>query len=224
VVEALTSLAKDHPDSLVRGLSDRRPIYVRNLLSIFIKWNSPKFVEPIEKIIRYPDAQVRREVVRAVGLFRPSGSGARLVPLTEDEDESVRFATFKLLMSGQYTVPFTQWSPLLSHDSFMDRPISERRGMFQAIRATSGDEAIPYWQNLFTVWAWTNRKKKEELAVLAAETLGKLATVAAVAALELGARKGSAAVRQACTVALAQLQTHQRGKQTVSQAEAGELS
>lgn len=224
VVEALTSLAKDHPDPLVRGLSDRRPIYVRNLLSIFIKWNNPKFIEAIEKITRYPDAQVRREVVRAVGLFRPSGSGARLVPLTEDEDESVRFAALKLLMSGQYTVPFAQWSPLLSDDSFMDRPISERRGMFQAIRATCGDEAVPYWQNLFTAWAWTNRKKKEELAVLAAETLGKLATPAAVAALELGARKGGAAVRQACTVALAQSQKHQRGKQPASQAEDGELS
>jgi len=162
--------------------------------------------------------------VRAVGLFRPSGSGARLVPLAEDEDESVRFATLKLLMSGQYTVPFTQWSPLLSDDSFMDRPISERRGMFQAIRATCGDEAVPYWQNLFTAWAWTNRKKREELAVLAAETLGKLATPAAVAALELGARKGGAAVRQACTVALAQSQKHQRGKQMVSQIEDGELS
>ncbi|NJN36506.1 MAG: hypothetical protein HC794_04900, partial [Nitrospiraceae bacterium] len=141
VVEALTSLAKDHPDPLVRGLSDRRPLYVRNLLSIFIKWNNPKFIEAIEKITRYPDAQVRREVVRAVGLFRPSGSGVRLVPLTEDEDESVRFAALKLLMSGQYTVPFAQWSPLLSDDSFMDRPISERRGMFQAIRATCGERS-----------------------------------------------------------------------------------
>jgi hypothetical protein len=96
--------------------------------------------------------------------------------------------------------------------------------MYQAIRATCGDEAIPYWQNLFTAWAWTNRKKKEELAVLSVETLGKLATPAAVSALELGARKGGAAVRQACTVVLAQLQKHQRGRQTASQAEDGELS
>jgi HEAT repeat protein len=224
VVEALTALGKEHPDPLVRGLSDRRSIYVRNLLSILIKWHDPKFVESIEKLIRYPDAQVRREVVRAIGLFRPNGSGVKLVPLTEDEDESVRFAALKLLMTGQYSVPFTAWAPLLSENAFMDRAISERRGVFQAIRATCGDEAVPYWQNLLTAWAWTNRRKKEEHAVLAAETLGKLGTPSATAALQLGAKKGSAAVRQTCTVALAQLQKQQRGKQTASQPENGELS
>jgi HEAT repeat protein len=204
VVEVLTLLAKDKPDPVVRGLMDRRPVYVRNLLSILLNWNVPRFVEPIEKLTRYPDAQVRREVVRAIGRLRPNGSGVKLVPLTSDPDESVRFAALKLLMSGQYSAPFTQWSPLLSEDGFMDRPISERRGIFQAMRVSCGDEAVPYWQGLMTAWAWTNRRKKEELAMLAAETLGKLATPTAITALERGAQKGNSAVRQACSVALMQ--------------------
>jgi hypothetical protein len=62
-----------------------------------------------------------------------------------------------------------------------------------------------------TEWAWMNRKKKEELAVIGAETLGKLATTAAIAALSLGAKKGSSAVRQACAAALSQVQRLQRG-------------
>lgn len=210
VSEALVTLAKDHPDPLLRGLSDRRPGYVRNLLLILIKWNNPKFADPVERLTRYPDAQVRREVVRALGLFRPSGNGTKLVSLSTDEDDGVRFAALKLLMSGQYTVSFSQWSPLLSEEGFMDRPISERRAIFQAVRATCGDEAVPYWQGLMTEWTWTNRRKKEELAVLGAETLGKLATPAAVAALSLGAKKGSAAVRQSCAAALSQAQRLQR--------------
>ena len=211
VSEALAVLAKDHPDPLLRGLSDRRPGHVRNLLSILIKWNNPKFIDPVEKLIRYPDAQVRREVVRALGLFRPNGNGTKLVLLTSDEDEGVRFAALKLLMSGQYTVPFSLWSPLLSEEGFTDRPISERRAVFQAVRATCGDEAVPYWQGLMTEWAWMNRRKKEELAVIGAETLGKLGTPAAIAALSLGVQKGSAAVRQACAAALSQAQRLQRG-------------
>ena len=210
VSEALAVLAKDHPDPLLRGLSDRRPGYVRNLLSILIRWNNPKFADAVEKLIRYPDAQVRREVVRALGLFRPNGNGTRLVSLATDQDEGVRFAALKLLMSGQYTVPFSLWSPLLSDEEFMDRPISERRAVFQAIRATCGDEAVPYWQGLMTEWAWMNRRKKEELAVIGAEMLGKLATPTAIAALSLGAQKGSAAVRQACAAALSQAQRLQR--------------
>jgi len=211
VSEALAVLAKDHPDPLLRGLSDRRPGYVRNLLSILIKWNNLKFAEPVEKLIRYPDAQVRREVIRALGLFRPNGNGAKLLSLSTDEDEGVRFAALKLLMSGQYTVPFSLWSPLLSEEGFMDRPISERRAVFHAVRATCGDEAVPYWQRLMTEWAWMNRRKKEELAVIGAETLGKLATPAAIAALSIGAQKGSAGVRQACAAALSQAQRLQRG-------------
>lgn len=54
-------------------------------------------------------------------------------------------------------------------------------------------------------------EEKEELAVIGAETLGKLATPAAVAALSLGIKKGSAAVRQACVAALSQAQRLQRG-------------
>ncbi|MEK6586476.1 MAG: hypothetical protein AABZ24_09020, partial [Nitrospirota bacterium] len=134
----------------------------------------------------------------------------KLVALTTDEDDGDRFAALKLLISGQYTVPFSQWSPLLSAEEFMDRPISERRAIFQAIRTTCGDEAIPYWQGLMTEWTWTNRKKKEELAVLGAEALGKLATPAAIAAISLGANKGNAAVRQACATALAHAQRLQR--------------
>lgn len=210
IAEALTALAKEHPDPLVRGLSDRRPAYVRNLLSIFIKWNNPKFIDPIEKLIRYPDAQVRREVVRAIGVFRPSGNGAKLASLTTDEDEGVRFAALKLLMSGQYTIPFSLWLPLLSGEGFIDRPISERRAVFQAVRATCGDEAVPYWQGLMTEWTWMNRRKKEELAIIGVETLGKLATPAAIAALSLGAQKGSAAIRHACAAALSQAQRLQR--------------
>jgi HEAT repeat protein len=212
VSEALFVLAKDQPDPLLKGLSDRRPAYVRNLLSILVKWNNPKFAEAVEKLVRYPDAQIRKEVVRAIGILRPNGNGLKLISFMGDADESVRFAALKLLMSGQYTAPFSSWEPIISGEDFADRPLSERRGIFQAIRATCGDEAIPYWESLMTEWAWTNRKKKEELATLAAEALGKLATPAAAATLELGAKKGSAAVRQACNMALSQVNKLQRGK------------
>jgi len=116
----------------------------------------------VERIMTAPlDGDGR---VRALGLFRPNGNGTKLVSLSTDEDEGVRFAALKLLMSGQYTVPFSLWSPLLSEEGLIDRPISERRAVFQAVRATCGDEAVPYWQGLMTEWAWMNRRKKEELA------------------------------------------------------------
>ncbi len=212
VSDTLLVLAKDHPEPLLKGLMDRRPAYVRNLLAILMKWNDPKFADPVEKLTRYPDPQVRKDVARAIGLFRPSGNGVKLISFMEDGEESVRIAALKLLVSGHYTAPFSSWSSTLSMEDFSERPVSERRAVFQAIRATCGDEAVPYWESLLTEWSWTNRKKKEDLAVLAAESLGKLATPAAVAALELGSKKGGTTVRQACVHALSQAQRQKQGK------------
>jgi hypothetical protein len=211
VAEALLTLAKDHPEPLLRGLADRRPGHVRNLIGILIKWNNPRFVDSIDKLVRYPDPQVRKEVIRAMSVFRPNGNGAKLVTFAADADESVRVTAFKLLMSGQYTAPFSLWSPIVSSEEFMERSLSERRLIYHAVRATCGDEAIPHWSQLFTEWHFANRKKKEELALLAAEAMGKLGTPAAVAALELGQKKGAATVRHACAMALAHI-NKQRGK------------
>ena len=71
------------------------------------------------------------------------------------------------------------------------------------MRATSGDEAVPYWTSLLTEWGWTNRKKREDLALMAVDALGKLGSPAAQAALEAGVKKGTAPVKQACATTLA---------------------
>jgi hypothetical protein len=216
VAEALETLAKDQPDYVLRSLSDRRPRYVKNLLAILLKWNNPRYADAVEKLVRYPDVQVRKEVVRAIGIFRPNGNGIKLIAFLNDTEESVRFAALKLLMTGQYTAPYSAWSPLVSADTFMDRTLSEKRAVFQAMRATSSDEVIPFFESLMTERSWTNRKKKEELGALAAEALGKLATPAALTALAQGQKKGGAPVRQACTAALAQAQRQQHLKQAAS--------
>ncbi|MEY4703862.1 MAG: hypothetical protein RL042_45 [Nitrospirota bacterium] len=216
VAEALVTLAKDQPDPVLRGLSDRRPRYVKHLLAILLKWNNPRFADSIEKLTRYPDPQVRKDVVRAIGVLRPNGNGAKLVALMNDTEKSVRWAALKLLMTGQYTAPYSSWLPHVSVDAFMDRTLSEKRATFHAMRATSGDEVIPFFERLFTEWSWTNRKKGDELAALAAEALGKLVTPAALTTLKLGLKKGGTPVRQACTAALAQAQRQQQLKQATS--------
>jgi hypothetical protein len=212
VVEALTTVARGNADPIVRALSDKRPAYVRQLLTLIGKWNDPRFADAVEKVLRHPDAQVRKEALRLLGHLRPSGNGTKLVALLSDPDETVRLTAMKLLSSGQYAVPFPCWSPFLTVEGFQDRSPAEKRAVFQAIRHTAGDEAVPFWQNLLTEWSWTNRKKREELALLAADTLGKLASPAAIAALELGQKKGNAAVRQACTAALDAANRQQRAQ------------
>lgn len=216
VSDAIGELAQDKPEPVLRGLADRRPGYVRNLLAILMKWNRPQFAENVEKLIRHPDVHVRKEVIRAIGLFRPSGNGSKLIGFMADADESVRHVALRMLAAGRYTAPFSLWSTYIHAEDFFERPLSEKRAIYQAIRATSGDEAVPYWENLLTERTWTNRKKKEELALLAADALGKLGTPVAVAALELGIKKGGASIRQACTAALAHAQKQRKTPPTAA--------
>ncbi len=210
VMEALQTLARDHAEPIVRGLTDKRPTFVRNLLTLISRWNDARFADSVEKTLRHPEATVRREALRILSALRPSGSGVKLVALLSDSDETVRLTAMKVLSGGQYMAAFSAWSPFVTADDFYDRSPAEKRAIYQALKHTAADEAVPYWQGLLTEWSWTNRKKKEEVALLAAEILGKLATPAAMAALELGQKKGGAAVRQACSAALSVAHRHHR--------------
>jgi len=113
-------------------------------------------------------------------------------------------------LNGHYTATFALWEPIVNADNFNDRDPAEKRNIFHAMRVTAGDEAVPYWTTLLTEWGWTNRKKREDLALLAIDALGKLGTPAALAALDTGSKKGTAAVKQACVTAMAGTGRHQR--------------
>ncbi|HEU5201924.1 MAG TPA: HEAT repeat domain-containing protein, partial [Nitrospira sp.] len=203
-------LAKETPEIVAKHLSDRRPTFVRNLLSIITRWNNPKLVDNVEKILRYPDPLIRREVIRTMAILKPSGNAAKLVPMLNDPDEGVRLATLKPLLTGNYTAPFAIWEPIVNAETFSEREPAEKRNIFHAMRATAGDEAVPYWTTLLTEWGWTNRKKREDLALMAVDALGKLGTAAALAALDTGTKKGTATVKQACATAIAGISKHPR--------------
>jgi HEAT repeat protein len=202
IANALVELAKDSPEIVVKHLTDRRVSFVRNLLGIITRWNNPKLAESVEKILRHPDPLIRREAIRTLAGLKPSGSAAKLVPLLNDQDEGVRLATLKPLLTGHYTATFNIWEPIVNAEHFTERDAAEKRNIFHAMRVTTGDDAVPYWGGLLTDWGWTNRKKREDLALLAVDALGKLGTAAAKAALDTGSKKGTAAVKQACATAL----------------------
>lgn len=203
VAQTLTLLGKAQPEVLLKTLTDRRPHLVKAVLTILMKWQDPRYIDAIEKVIRYPDASVRREVLRAIGQLRPSGNANRIVALVTDEDELIRLNALKLLQSGAYTTQFEVWESLVTTESFADRPVGDRRGIYQAMRVSVGDGAVPYWRGLLADWGWLGRHRKEEQALMAVESLARLGTEAARAALEHGQLKGNTAVRQACAAALA---------------------
>lgn len=203
VSRELAALAKDHPDPLLRALTDKRPQLVKAVLGILTQWNDPRYVEAVEKLVRYPDAAVRREVLRVIVTLRPKGNGNRLVTFVSDDDEMIRLNALKILGQGAYTTSFEVWEPVVHQEAFGERSSADKRAIYASMRASAGDEAVPYWQALLADWGWTGRGKKEELALLAVDALGRLGSPAARLALEHGQRKGNSTIRDACKAALA---------------------
>lgn len=202
LAQVLAELAKTDPEPIVKSLTDKRPHLVKALLGILVKLGDARFGDAIEKLVRYPDPTVRREVLRALSQLRPNGNATKLVTFVSDEDEMIRLNALKLLSSGSYTVSFDVWAPIIGQEQFIDRTPADKRAIFHAIRATAGDAAVPYWRGLLADWGWTGRQKKEDLALLAIDSLARLGTPAASDALEYGQRKGNSTVRQACATAL----------------------
>ena len=202
ICEALVTLAKDSPEPLVRKLKDPRSVFVRNLLSVMAKTGNPRGAESLGHFARHPDTALRMEAVRVYGTLCRSGNGSPLAGFINDAEPSVRLAALKLLARGTYQVPYRVWEPTVHNSEFLNRPLLEIQTIFQTMSQTTGNECIPYWEELISQRFWFNRKK-QEAGALAAEALGRVGTQEGLAALEVGKKRGSRAVRKACAAALA---------------------
>jgi hypothetical protein len=212
VCDALVVLAKDAPEPLVTGLDHRTGPFVKNLVNILTRLGDPRLADSLEKASQHQDSMVRKEVVRAFSLLRPTGNGSPLMAFIQDPDGAIRLSALKLLAGGEYTVPFQAWVPILSGKAFRERSNSEQRTILRAVSRTAGAEAVPYWRQLLVQRLWTKRAHKLELASLAAEALGKIGTPNAISALEAGRKRRNRVIRNACSTALAALEKQSQGK------------
>jgi HEAT repeat protein len=211
VGESLVMLAKNAPDPLAKYLNDLKLACVRDFVVVITRLRLARFAEHLQPLSRHEKSPVRKEAVRAFGILSPTGSGIPLLAFLQDPDGSIRFSTLSLLTSGQYTVPVTAWMPIVSDQAFHNRMTVEKRLVFLAMSQTSQAEAIPYFAGLVKQWLWFKPKQKQELALLAAETLGRVGSPEAVAVLEAGAKRRHKLIRNACKAALSNLSRTKTG-------------
>ena len=124
----------------------------------------------------------------------------------------MRLQALRLLVGGQYTATWEAWRRHAESESLLELPAVDKRALFHAMRATSGDAAVPYFRDLLSEKGWRQRKQREETALVAIDVLVMLGSPKAADALELGKQSGNSAVRQACAAALAGLARRGSGK------------
>jgi hypothetical protein len=204
--DVLAALAKDKPEALIKGLTDSRWSYVRNLLVVIGKLRNPRLAQSVQPLAAHPDAGVRREALKTLSMLGGgTGMGNPIVGVLIDPDEGIRRSALSLLKTGKYTTPFSAWTPVVTHKEFLNRPLSELRTTFEVMTRLVGAECVPYCHHLLTQRLWTHRKTKQSLGALAAEALGQIGTPEAISALEAGKKRFNRVIRHASVTALATL-------------------
>ncbi|HUJ26673.1 MAG TPA: HEAT repeat domain-containing protein, partial [Myxococcales bacterium] len=201
--ESLVRIGRSNPEPVLKGLADERPAYVRDLIAIIGAWQLPQTADALAMVVSHASPEVRADAISAIARVHPSGDGAPLLAYASDKDEDVRQHALRTLATGRYTLPFEAWAPhLTDREAIVDLTRAQKRLLFQALRATAGDGAVPFWEELLTGRGWKQRTKKEETALLAIKVLVSLGTPRAREALDLGRREGSSPVRKACAAEL----------------------
>jgi hypothetical protein len=231
VGEVLVVLAKDTPEPLLEGLSHHTGAYVLDLINILIRLVksrdqqmeqyeetfsnvsltlTEKVVDSLAQVAQHQESQVKKEAIRAFSTLRQTGSGIPLIAFVTDPASSVRLAALKQLANGRYTVPLSAWMPIISGQAFINWLLPDKRAVFLAMSKTARKEAVPYWRDILTRWSWVNRKQAQEMAIMAAEFLGKEGSLEAALALTAGMKSWDREIRHACATALAVIQNPSR--------------
>ena len=199
--DTLIRLGAENPEPVLKGLGDPRAQYVRDLVTIIVAWQQPQAKDVLAMLSVHPAPDVREEALSSIARLHPHGDGAPVIAFASDAEREVRQHALRLLASSRYTVPWEQWKPHLRED-LIEQPRAEKRMLFQAMRATSGDGAVPFWREMLSGRGWKGRQKREETALLAVKVLSVLGSDAAREALEFGRKEGVSAVRKACAAAI----------------------
>jgi hypothetical protein len=199
--DTLIRLGAENPEPVLKGLADPRAQYASDLVSIVVAWQQPQAKDELAMLAGHPAAEVREQAVKCIARLHPNGDAAPVMAFASDPDPEVRQHAMRLLASARYTATWEQWKPHL-RDEVIEMPRADKRLLFQALGASAGNGAVPFFLELITERGWKQRQKREETALLAIKALAALGTDAARDALEFARTEGGGAVRKACAAAL----------------------
>lgn len=104
IVALISQMAEAHVEELGARLGDDRWYFVRNIVTILGSTRTPETLSMLGRTLRYPDARVRRETIRAVSGIRDALSVEMLVASLDDSDShNVQLAARYLGLMGHVT-------------------------------------------------------------------------------------------------------------------------
>jgi hypothetical protein len=173
VTDLLVEFSQEDIQPVIKFLSDRNPIVVRQILSILEKVGHPSTAKYLGSLVTHRDSKVRELVLRLLMQFGDKGKDLMQRFLKDPVAEIRAKASISLARTVKDKAVKPLMEIILSED-FDKRAYEEKASFFKALGETGSKEVIPALKEIANKRTWFKKAKWEEMRVCAANTLRML--------------------------------------------------
>jgi len=196
---AIAELVRDNPERILPWMSDERWYVVRNVVHILGWIGGDAVVGYLRAVNAHAEPRVRREIVAALSDASPANSRPILLSMLAGAESRVFTTVLHQLALDASPAVTERLVALLRDEGFARRPDDERRSVFLAL-AGQGDAALPALEDELTRGGLFDRGLDPHWQAVA-RCIARIATPAALEALDRGTRSRKGGVRKACELA-----------------------
>jgi hypothetical protein len=173
VSDLLVEFCREDIQPLIKFLSDRNPIVVRQILSILERVGHPSTAKYLGSLVTHRDSKVRELVLRLLMQFGDKGKDLMQRFLKDPVAEIRAKASVGLARTVKNKAVKPLMEIILSED-FDKRAYEEKASFFKALGETGSKEVIPALKEIANKRTWFKKAKWEEMRICAANTLKML--------------------------------------------------
>jgi len=197
---AVCYLCSEHPEWLTPWLTDSRWQMVRNVVFALGQIGGDEIAPLLRLASEHDEVRVRRAVIQSLGALPLEVRAPILIKQLNTRDPQLLASALGMLTRVRDPRVARAILAHIQKPDFASRSEENKRALFGALAEVADDESIPAIERLLHEGGWFARRTVERTA--AARTLRRIGTEKALAALELGLRSKSEAVRSCCLEAM----------------------
>ncbi|MBI5198617.1 MAG: HEAT repeat domain-containing protein [Nitrospirae bacterium] len=209
--DALSILAKDDIDPLLKKLEDNNWYVVRNIVYILGKIRDPKAVHYLKKIKDHEEPRVRKEIVHTLTEIKSEEAKDLLINFLNDSNNAVRITTLRNLVTLCHQKAVSTILNIISSDTFDSKEVYEKKEFFETLGRLGSRDILPYLKETLMKRTWLFGKTKvEEMRVYAARALKSMPTPEALDILREGISLSDKGIQKICEDTLQEIEKEKR--------------
>lgn len=179
LVDLITGVAERHIHELAARIDDPRWYVVRNVVSILGSTKRPEIVQPLGRTLRYNDARVRRETIRALAGVHDRLADEMLIAALDDPDaQNVQLAARYLGVAKIHGAVDALGKVALG-EGRGNRDTGPRVEAVEALGKIGSADALPYLESLAGRRAIIGAGRSRELKAAAEQAIAALSRLRA---------------------------------------------